>query len=40
LGKSVPRQSTKRGCGLGDIKLRMYRDFGLGVFAMPERDQA
>jgi hypothetical protein len=37
LGKSKPRraESSSR---LGEIKLRLYRDFGLGVFAMSERN--
>src|SRR6266403_5767411 len=39
-GKSNPRQCSELSCGLDKIKLRLYRDFRLGVLATSERDQA
>jgi hypothetical protein len=38
LGKSKPRQRAESSSRLGEIKLRLYRDFGLGAFAMSERN--
>jgi len=39
-GKSNPRQCSELSCRLGKIKLRLYRDFWLGVLATSKRYQA
>jgi hypothetical protein len=38
--QSEPHQYAEGSCGLEEIELRQYRDFGLGAFAMSERAQA
>jgi hypothetical protein len=39
-GKSNPRQCSELSCRLGKIKLRLYRDFWLGVLATSKREGA
>jgi hypothetical protein len=39
-GQSQPHQYAEGSRGLEEIELRPYREFGLGAFAMLERDQA
>jgi hypothetical protein len=39
-GQSQPHQYAESSRCLEQIELRQYRDFGLGAFAMLERNQA